>query len=636
MFSLPRDFSRRLNAGQFIPALLVFGVLLSGAGCTGLSEMRYRHTQKHRTCAAWRCYDAASSCHYGCDYEAGWKAGYYDVLTGGCGQPPVVAPRKYWDPKQIINDCDQKRHRWYVGFQDGAAAAKRCPDTHYLKLWMPPSCRPGIEACPVGPGPAIGTDLTPTSSPVSLGTPLPVPAADDDDDEATDLPAPPEDGEETDDATGDGPKMPSTDGDSADAADNGKNGDEKADEKKESGETFAERLRRIAEQGREDETADETPMPPAEDDSEFGPSGDGANPQLPLERPSPLVPNEPVPNLNPLIPPQTRTSPHTQPSRRPLPKFDLGSTPVLTGGKRSQKTTPVVPEQIVPGQVELGQVELGEPDADWGTPVVEATAVAADAAAAAEVADTAAAGRPIQAELLDAFEAAMKATADPAADEIATIEEMTEAIEDEVPVVEIPKNVPRFTLGGPVPGGGKAVAPAVEVTAAPKPALAASPVENAIKKPATQAAIVEVPMIDRPAIETIAEMTAPATTPAIAAEPKTTAPPVDAAATVSIEELFGADRPSTQTPTKANPVFELGEAVRGGGKATLPAGKRTAQTEQPQQAKPRFELGETARGGGKATLPAGKRTAEATPTAKPQFQLGTPVEGGGKIRQVSY
>ena len=105
---------------------LVMWLLMPIAGCASFNDSRYEHTQKARAKAAWRCVPDQVKQHcYPKDYEKGWKDGFYDVATGGKGCPPVVAPQEYWRPEQILENCDNRRHAYYHGFQDGAACASR-------------------------------------------------------------------------------------------------------------------------------------------------------------------------------------------------------------------------------------------------------------------------------------------------------------------------------------------------------------------------------------------------------------------------------------------------------------------------------------------------------------------------------
>jgi len=117
-------------------SLMVFAPL---AGCATFQDVHYEHSQKLRTeCAYWH-YKWTCEGSIGADYSKGWKAGYLDVLTGGTGQPPLIPPRCYWSPSQVTKHGDEKRHEWYLGFQDGAMMASLEPDTHYIKTWTPPA-----------------------------------------------------------------------------------------------------------------------------------------------------------------------------------------------------------------------------------------------------------------------------------------------------------------------------------------------------------------------------------------------------------------------------------------------------------------------------------------------------------------
>ncbi len=129
--------------------LMILVMLTSVMGCSSLYDGHYEKTQKFRTWKAWYGYTACSDECYGADYRSGWKAGYYDVLTGGCGKPPLIAPKKYWCPSQITRNCDLNRYEWYVGFNDGANCARTKPDTHYLKVWMPEYCDAGVAGTPI-------------------------------------------------------------------------------------------------------------------------------------------------------------------------------------------------------------------------------------------------------------------------------------------------------------------------------------------------------------------------------------------------------------------------------------------------------------------------------------------------------
>lgn len=118
-------------------------LLLALSGCTALSDCKYEVGQKIRTQQAWHEFDGCHNQCFTCDYSTGWKAGFYDVATGGEGCAPVIAPKRYWKPPVFVEYDPSRRDDWYRGFQDGAAYAKCQPDHHYLKTFLPPrTCCP--------------------------------------------------------------------------------------------------------------------------------------------------------------------------------------------------------------------------------------------------------------------------------------------------------------------------------------------------------------------------------------------------------------------------------------------------------------------------------------------------------------
>lgn len=127
-----------------------FALFLSLSGCTALSDCKYEVGQKIRTKQAWHEFDGCHNQCFTCDYSSGWKAGYYDVATGGEGCPPVIAPKKYWKPPVFVEYDSSLRDDWYCGFQDGAAYAKCQPDHHYLQAYLPPRtcCPVQAASCP--------------------------------------------------------------------------------------------------------------------------------------------------------------------------------------------------------------------------------------------------------------------------------------------------------------------------------------------------------------------------------------------------------------------------------------------------------------------------------------------------------
>ena len=171
------------NMAVRAPLWKVVALLLLVPGCTCISDCKYELDQKIRTANAWSAFDAGGC--VSCDYKSGWKAGYYDVITGGTGCPPVIAPKKYWKPPVFFEHDPGKRNDWYCGFQDGAACAKCEPDHHYLSTFLP--CQNPVtvshhQHVPADAPPQqfpiqhLSPDLVPTE-PMPLETTEPVPVS---------------------------------------------------------------------------------------------------------------------------------------------------------------------------------------------------------------------------------------------------------------------------------------------------------------------------------------------------------------------------------------------------------------------------------------------------------------------------
>ena len=133
--------------------LSVVSVLLASiVGCAGLNDCHYEKTQGLRALREYvRC--GKPQCEeFPHDYKLGFLDGFYNIATGGPSCPPAVAPERYWNPKQVLKDCDNRRHAYYSGWQDGASRASQFPDTHHLKIFETCECpMPRCEsACGAG------------------------------------------------------------------------------------------------------------------------------------------------------------------------------------------------------------------------------------------------------------------------------------------------------------------------------------------------------------------------------------------------------------------------------------------------------------------------------------------------------
>ncbi|WP_235908948.1 hypothetical protein [Roseiconus nitratireducens] len=119
---------------------VILGGLLLMSGCASLSDYHYEHTQHLRARLQYHECGRPECSSYPHDYKKGWLDGFYEVATGGPCCPPAVAPECYWKPGQILKDCDNRRHAYYSGWQDGAARASQFPDTHYLRIFETCEC----------------------------------------------------------------------------------------------------------------------------------------------------------------------------------------------------------------------------------------------------------------------------------------------------------------------------------------------------------------------------------------------------------------------------------------------------------------------------------------------------------------
>lgn len=133
----------RFGGSSRLEHLMVVGLVFAGwmaAGCASFQDFRYEQGQHWRARAEYRRCSNAGRSKFPKDYKRGWLDGFNEVTTGGPDCPPAIAPNRYWDPDQVLDDCDQRRQAYYSGWQDGAARASAIPDTHFLKVFETPEC----------------------------------------------------------------------------------------------------------------------------------------------------------------------------------------------------------------------------------------------------------------------------------------------------------------------------------------------------------------------------------------------------------------------------------------------------------------------------------------------------------------
>ncbi|WP_148080080.1 hypothetical protein [Roseimaritima ulvae] len=126
------------NCQPLVLALLCGSMLQGLVGCArwDCNSRRESWETELRTLA-----DAAYQSHFGeaaegCsdDYGDGWTEGYYQVLGGHSGEPPVVPNSRYWEPQTRHVDQLHRVAQWRRGFTDGAAAAHACGQHGYATV----------------------------------------------------------------------------------------------------------------------------------------------------------------------------------------------------------------------------------------------------------------------------------------------------------------------------------------------------------------------------------------------------------------------------------------------------------------------------------------------------------------------
>jgi hypothetical protein len=131
------------------------------AGCAELQDQHFRTCNRIRSQQAWNAcvplYDKLFEVSP--DYRKGWKAGYYDVLTGGGGKPPAVPPSRYFCPYYQTPDGRMEIEYWYFGFHKGATAALGTRLSSELPLFTDVPTEIGIDE-PFGVAVAMPSSMT--------------------------------------------------------------------------------------------------------------------------------------------------------------------------------------------------------------------------------------------------------------------------------------------------------------------------------------------------------------------------------------------------------------------------------------------------------------------------------------------
>ena len=149
-------------------ALLGISVMLSGcSGFAGLQDLHYSCVNKSRAAVAWRdCHDTEQRRCLGGDYEAGFKAGYFDAATGKDCQMPATPPPKYWSTRYQCCDGQTAIQNWFKGYQSGMATAESAGFSGFHEI-------PVSLTAPVLNKTSCGTCYSPDPCNCQSGSPAP-------------------------------------------------------------------------------------------------------------------------------------------------------------------------------------------------------------------------------------------------------------------------------------------------------------------------------------------------------------------------------------------------------------------------------------------------------------------------------
>ncbi len=170
--------------------------------CSYADQHRTRNHNEKLAREAWGQFCACEQGQaFSEDYACGFVDGFADYLdAGGCGEPPPLPPRRYWD-----KHCEEGRRDWFAGFRSGTCMAQKSglrecivvpTETHvyhgevlvYPTLPCPqekivpvevipppiPSAGPATNGSP-SPSPSAGSDSSHGLGPATNGSPVPSP-----------------------------------------------------------------------------------------------------------------------------------------------------------------------------------------------------------------------------------------------------------------------------------------------------------------------------------------------------------------------------------------------------------------------------------------------------------------------------
>lgn len=172
-----RNAGRRAMRRSLAGTCMAVGILATSAGCSmigNVGKSLAHNTALNETMLAFRNHSwSAKSWHSNqqrfCEqphfdhFEAGYRAGYQSVASGGNGCAPPLPPRKYWGWTYQSPTGKAKADAWFAGFPYGAAAAEQ----DGLQNWSELSTR--VRTSPTSTA-QIPTSPKPEHLPISTAT----------------------------------------------------------------------------------------------------------------------------------------------------------------------------------------------------------------------------------------------------------------------------------------------------------------------------------------------------------------------------------------------------------------------------------------------------------------------------------
>lgn len=147
--------------------------------CVGLKTPLQEHREKARNRqwaeSAWQQVCATVGPERSSeDYAQGFKEGFAEYLfRGGDGEPPLVAPLRYRDPRYQNPEGYQRVHDWFHGYRHGSTMAR----VSGARTWItgPSSLQGELDATPIHENPPPVIEHPPSEIPLPKPKVLPEP-----------------------------------------------------------------------------------------------------------------------------------------------------------------------------------------------------------------------------------------------------------------------------------------------------------------------------------------------------------------------------------------------------------------------------------------------------------------------------